>query len=225
MIRLEKSEALQRKIRQDDMAELGKPTDTLVREAIQAGRTNEALDFFEYSLAEHLDMHDSLVDFNDDTLTYFANTSGEEEVMKAIKSRYDKRFRYWLKSAPSLLEQIYLHSEGGRGDFADFAAVEEPDRYVMTYNTCDLLRVWRNKKDLGTTKQAYPWSWSRSGVPYYCAHCCLCEQIATEVLGYPVYINLCPEKPENPCLHLYYKKPELIPEEYFTRIGMTKTIK
>jgi len=33
------------------------------------------------------------------------------------------------------------------------------------------------------------------------------------------------EKPEDPCIHYYYKKPELIPKEYFTRIGVTKTIR
>ena len=53
MIRLEKSEALQRKIRQDDVAEMGIPTWTLVRQAIQAGRTDEALGFLEYGLAEN----------------------------------------------------------------------------------------------------------------------------------------------------------------------------
>jgi hypothetical protein len=43
-----------------------------------------------------------------------------------------------------------------------------------------------------------------------------------ELRGYPVRITLVGDKPEDPCVHLFYKKPELIPEEYFTRIGMKK---
>jgi len=33
------------------------------------------------------------------------------------------------------------------------------------------------------------------------------------------------ERPEDPCVHLFYKKPELIPEEYFKRVGKTKPTK
>jgi len=47
MIRFEKSESLQRKIRQDDMSAHGIPTETLARQAIQAGRTDEAIDLLE----------------------------------------------------------------------------------------------------------------------------------------------------------------------------------
>ena len=224
MIRFKKSEALQRKIRQDDAAELGIPTKTLVRQAIQAGRTDEALDCLEYCLTEHQEIHNQLVAFVDDTLTYLA-TLGEEEVLKAIRHRYEKRVRDWLSSAPGLAEQIHLFTELDRGHFANFTVVEEPDRYVISYDPCGSGgRLWRTR-DVGTTKQAYPWSFNKIGIPYYCAHCCAMEIIATEVRGYPVYITLPPEKPEDPCVHLYYKKPELIPEEYFTRTGMTKTIK
>ncbi len=226
MIRFKKSETLQRKIRQDDLAELGIPTETLVRQAIQAGRTDEALDFLEYCLAEHQEMHNQVVAFVIDTLTYLA-TLGEEEVMKAIRHRYEKRVRDWLSSVPALAEAVHLFTEAQRGHFGSFTVVEEPDRYVISHDPCGSgHKLWRIREgNVATTKQAYPWSWSKSGVPYYCCHCCVVEQIATEVRGYPMSVTLSPEKPEDPCVHLYYKKPELIPEEYFTRIGMTKTIK
>jgi len=49
--------------------------------------------------------------------------------------------------------------------------------------------------------------------------------IPIELRGYPIRITIPGDKPEDPCIHLFYKKPELIPEDYFTRVGKTKTIK
>jgi len=225
MIRFEKSETLQRKIRQDDWAELGIPTWTLVRQAIQAGRSDEALDFLEYGLAENQEMSYQMCSFVDDALTYLSSL-GEEEVLKALRYRYEPRVRDWLSQAPTLTEQMYLFAETARGHFSNFTIVEEADRYVVTYDPCgNGSTLWRTKKNVGRTKQAYPWSWGKSGIPYYCAHCCVQEIVAVEVCGYPMYVTLPPEKPEDPCVALFYKKPELIPEEYFTRIGKTKTIK
>ena len=50
MIRLERSETLQRTMRQDDVADLGIST-MILGTAIEAGRVEEALDFIDYELA------------------------------------------------------------------------------------------------------------------------------------------------------------------------------
>ncbi|GAF93026.1 unnamed protein product, partial [marine sediment metagenome] len=65
MIRLRKSQALQREIRQDHLTELSIPTWTLVGEEIKAGRTKEALNFMSYGCAEEIKMHDMLVQIVD----------------------------------------------------------------------------------------------------------------------------------------------------------------
>jgi hypothetical protein len=51
------------------------------------------------------------------------------------------------------------------------------------------------------------------------------EMIPIELRGYPTGIIEIAERPEDPCIQLFYKKPELIPGKYFTQLGMTKTIK
>ncbi len=225
MIRLEKSEALQRKIRQDDVAELAIPTSTLVCEAMQAGRVDEALNFLQYSCAENQAMHDIMVVFVDDVLAHLARF-GEGEVLKLMRQRYYDRVKSWLSVTPGVEETLQVLAEYFRSHFSNFTVVEEPDRYIMSLNPCGSGGRLRRSRHVATTKEAYPWSWGKSGVSYYCTHCCVFfEIIPTELRGYPLAINLIAERPEEPCVQLYYKKPELIPEEYFTRIGMTKTIK
>lgn len=225
MIRLKESETLQRKIRQDDVPELAIPTWTLAREAMQAGRLDEALDFMEYGRAENKAMHDASVSIIDDALTYLARF-GEEEVPKFWRQSFYSRVKDWPSVTPGVEETLQRFTENHRGHAGDFIIVEEPDRYVVRCDPCGSGGKLRRTKSVGTTKKAYPWSWSKSGIPYYCVHCCVAWEImATELHGYPIRINLVTDKPEDPCVHLFYKKPELIPEEYFARVGMTKTIR
>jgi len=225
MIRLEKSEALQRKIRQDDVAELAIPTWNLVREAMRAGRTDEALDFIEYGCAESKAIHDASISIIDDAVTYFARF-GEEEIPKLFRQSFYPLVKDWMSVTPGIEETLHRCAEFQRSHFSDFTIVEEPDRYVVRCDPCGSGGRLRRTKSIGTTKKAYPWSWSKSGIPYYCTHCCVAwEIIPTELWGYPIRINLVTDRPEDPCVHLFYKKPELIPEEYFTQIGMTKTIR
>jgi len=225
MIRLQKSDALQRKIRQDDPAELAIPTWTLVRQAIQAGRGDEALEFMEYGCAESNGMHDACISIINDTLTYIASF-GEEEVLKFWRQRYNPMMSDWLSKTPGVEESLQIFTEYQRSHFGVFTVVEEPDRYVLRYDPCGSGGRLRRTRNVATTKRAYYWSWGKSGVPYYCTHCCVgAEIIPTELRGYPLRITLIGQRPEDPCIHLLYKKPKLIPEEYFNRIGMVKKIK
>ena len=224
MIRLEKAEALQRKIRKDDAAELAIPTWTLVREAMQTGRTDEAINFLEYCSAEHRTGSDFLVSFIDDVLTHLAHF-GEEEVEKVLRQVFYDRTKNRLSVTPSVEKALQIFAESHRSYFGNFTIMEEPDRYVIRCDPCGSGGTLMRTKNVGRTKKAYPWSWGKSGISYYCTHCCVHEIISTELRGYPLRINLIAERPEDPCVHLCYKKPELIPEEYFTRIGMTKAVK
>jgi hypothetical protein len=75
-------------------------------------------------------------------------------------------------------------------------------------------------------KKAYPCTWGKSGVSYYCMHDCVFLKIVPiESRGYPVAVVQYAEKPKDTSVLLSYKKPESIPEGYFARVGKTKTIK
>jgi len=219
MIKLEKSEVLGRIIRRDDAEELAKPTWQLVREAIQAGKSNEALNFLNYAYIETKSLHDSFVSWIDGLLTQLA-IFDEEGIYTFFRNRYEARVRRWISETPGVKESLERCIEYQRAHGGDCTIKEEADRYVVTCDPCGSGGQLRKNKNLGSSKKAYPWTWSKSGVSYYCSHCCVnYEIIPIELRGYPIRINLIGNRPEDPCVHLYYKKPELIPEEYFTRIG------
>jgi len=226
MIRLEKSETLQRKIRQDDVAELAIPTWDLVRKAVKAGKVNKALEFINYGCFEAKQMHDILAEFPDISLKHIADCGGEEEIAKVLRKRYYNRAKNFISTIKSPREALQRLVEQQRAHFSKFTVVEEPDRYVVRTDPCGSGGRLRRIKQVGVTKKAYPWSWNKIGIPYYCCHCCVYfEILPIELRGYPIRVHEITERPEDPCIHYYYKSPELIPEEYFNRVGMVKTIK
>jgi len=225
MVRLEKSEALQRKIRQDDPPDLAIPTSSLARRAIQEGKVDEALELVDYSRIEGMILHDAMVSLFEETLTYLASNFGEEEILKVLRRRYKSRMADWLSVTESVEQNLQRCAEFQRCHYSDISIAEEPDRYVLICDPCGSGGRLRRTHSVGMTKKAYTWSWSKSGVPYYCVHCCLMwEIIPIELRGYPIRITLIGDRPEEPCVLLFYKRPELIPEEYFTRVGKVKVI-
>ncbi|MFC2022209.1 hypothetical protein ACFLTR_03245 [Chloroflexota bacterium] len=222
MIKLEMSEALGKQIRKGDVSEHAIPNLDMVSQAIRTGRTDEALEFLEYAFNESKANNDSLVSFVETVLTHLASF-GEQEVEKILRQRYYPMRKDWLSVTRSVEESLQRCTESQRKHPASLRVIEEPDRYVVTYDPCGSGGRLRRTRSVGTTKQAYPWSWGEAGVSYYCSHCCISyEIIPIELWGYPIKIHLLGAKPEDPCIHLFYKNPELIPEEYFTRVGMKK---
>ncbi len=224
MIKLERSEALQKIIRRDDVMDLTIPDWDLVSEAIKAGKTEEALDFLKCTRVESQTNNDGFVSFVEMALTQLASF-GEEELLKLFRQLFFPSMSKIL-SVPFGVEEALQTTSSQRRHHANFTITEEPDRYVVRYDPCGSGGRLRRTRSVGITKQAYPWSWGKAGVPYFCCHCCIhWEILPPELRSYPVRVFLIGDRPDDPCIHYFYKKPELIPEEYFARIGMTKTIK
>lgn len=224
MIKLLESEALKRKIRQDDIENLGVHDRVLACQAIKEGRIDEAIQLIEYDSFETRDHFDGIFSMVSDILAHMA-LLGEEEIEKAWRKRYPPRIKDWLSVSPGVLLSLQRLVEYQRSLQSNLTVSEEEDRYVIKSDPCGSGgRLERTEHNV--TKKAHPWSWGKVGVPYYCTHCCIAwEIIPIELRGYHLKVLEVPEKLGDPCIHYLYKKPELIPEKYFTRIGQAKTIK
>lgn len=220
MIRLEKSRLLQRTIRQDDMTELEISSWTLCRNAITAGQIDKAFDFIDYACGEGMTMHDGLVAFVNTVITHLA-TFDERLVEKVLRERFAPRVTDWLSNESSVEDFLYVGTYFQRSHYSNFTLWEESDRYVVKCDPCGSGGRLRRAKNTGVTKKAYPWSWSKKGIPYFCAHCCIMwEIVPIELRGFPIRVTIPGDRAEDPCVHHYYKKPELIPPRYFRRVGL-----
>lgn len=223
MIKYEWKDSLNRKIRQDDPVELGISNWTLVRNAIKAGKADEALELMDYELSIVRGLIDSLTMFRDMALTRLAEFD-EGAIEQLHRKRYTPWVKDWITKTPGVEESLQRFTEQFRTHLIiDYKVIEEPDRYIMVLAPCGTGgRLRKSGAASEGTKKAYPWSWSKKGVCYYCSHCCMFQEILPiEMRGYPICVTEYADNPKDPCRHLYYKKPELIPDEYFTRIGKT----
>ncbi len=209
----------------------------LARESIKNGRTDEALESISSCCATCKIIHDSAYSFVGMALNRLVRSCGEEELQKLFRERFIPSAKNFISTITSAEEALSKMVEYHRGHFSEFTISDESDRYVLRLDPCGsggrlmrgLMTVAEHKipgMNIGRTKKAYSWSWGKSDICFYCIHCCIfLEILPIEMRGYPIAVVEYPDNTEDPCLNFFYKKPELIPEEYYARVGKTKTIR
>lgn len=242
---LEFSEKLGRNIvKGKKLSDHGKNTYGKLKNLIRKGETKEALKLVDYLHSEGKGLHDLYCDWTYADMDYVAEKFGEEEVYHMLRNAQSVLAKVFYGRIPKLsveetvvffAEAMRAHRTGPK-EKGDFILREEKDRYVMEFDPCGSGGRMRRMGEvdgtpprtgppfnLGRTKKPYLWTWGKKGVPYYCAHCCVWHEImAIEAKGYPTKITEYSDNPNVPCAWHFYKKPELVPEKYFTRIGMKK---
>ena len=243
MVRLVKSEVLQRLIRKDDWSELGTSTVHKIKEAIDAGRLDEAKQLTEYLWTETKGLHDLYADWCWAWYDYVADKLGEEQLGDASRATHTVWLRpffdlYQLlprdEFVQVLVEAFHAH-RCGKDQWGDIVVREEADRYVMEFDPCGAGGRMRRGDPLagtgprteppfnfGVCKKAYPWTWNKVGVARYCIHCAMNTILTIEWGGYPIWVTEYPDDPNDPCKYIIYKDPKDTPEKYFTEVGKTK---
>jgi hypothetical protein len=246
MGKLEESSLFKRLVRKDPVNEIGISTFAKLEEAIKGSKKEEALDLCGYLLWEGKRLHDGFCDWIYSLLTYIADQFGEEELYKTLRFNA-KEWKSVVDLIPlvTVEEFVQFNAETvrthrcGPGEKGNFTVTEEPDRFIMSFDPCGaggrMRRVGQLDKspprteppfNFGKTKKAYPWSWGKKGVLYYCLHCCVMSEIMPiEWVGFPVRVCEYPDNPADPCAWIFYKEPQLIPEKYYTRVGKKKDVK
>ncbi len=235
MVKVEFSKGHGRVIRQDDLKDIAIPSWVKAKEALQAGRIKEAIALLDYMPVEGKRINDLMCDVFWGALTFIADTYGEAELEKAFRRIGEPNYKGLAKLTPEQFMQLRVESMRvhriGSEEMGVDRVVEEKDRYVLIMDPCGsggrMRRIGRTGPpfNYGVTKKAYPWSFGKKGVPYYCCHCAMWSEIQPiEWFGYPARITDFNDDPKAPCIWYVYKSPELIPEEYFKRVGKTRDV-
>ncbi len=247
MRKLEQVKWLKRALRRDDLPDLGTPTQEQIVQAIDEGNLEEAKNLARYIIPEGKALHDLFCDWIYDIYTKVGAEQGDEAVFKlsrATQETWMMRRTWKAFTKLPVLDQVYLTAEimrshrGGPLQDGALELIEETDRISIKMDPCGSGGRMRRGDpvdgtpsrlgppyNFGVTQKAYPWSWGKKGVPYYCLHCAVNEILPIEWGGYPLWVTGYTDDHQAPCYWHFYKKPELVPEEYFTRLGYTKPTK
>lgn len=236
---IELSQLIQRDLRQDQADEVGISSLRFAYAAMERGDMNEARKIVEYARLEWQVVHDMFVNWSWSFFTYIADTYGENDLEKAMRSVLGSyyRARYDKVMAADVKTQLQLTVEGLRGHLmgpgrqGDIEVTEEMDRYKLTLAPCGSGGVARQRVEngqeprpdlFGFSKGPHSWTWGKQRVCYYCAHCSMVNEImAIENYGHPMRVTEYPENADDPCVWYIYKEPAKIPAQYYERVGKT----
>lgn len=243
MLRLERSAILQREIRQDDPEDLGISTVTKVLELIDAERLAEAKELVKYQWMEWKGLHDLYADWSWALYDYIADTYGEEELYKALRTAHAVHMEMTAQVLPLLGPVAYSHMlaefmrahRSGPTQLGDVKVTDEGNRIVIECDPCGSGgRMMRGDPVNGTpsrlgppynykvVKGAHPWTWGKENVPRYCVHCAVGELHSVEKTGLLSMVIDSPNKPSDPCRLIIYEDPNKVPEQYYKRLGKSK---
>ncbi|HHE41652.1 MAG TPA: hypothetical protein ENL12_03280 [Dehalococcoidia bacterium] len=239
---------LGRPLRVDEpVEELGISSYDRLRDAITAGDTETALELVDYVQVEGKSLHDVYGDWVYALLTWIADNCGEEKMLDVLtycKEKVGAAFLDQLKSLKTKKQVVQWYTEqmrahrSGPNESGTITVREESDRFVISCDPCGAGgRMRRGGQvddtpprteapfNFGVTRKAYPWSWGRKNVSYYCLHCSIWHELIPMMdSGVPTRLvaEYDPADPAKPCTLLFYKDPQDIPEEFYTRIGLSK---
>jgi hypothetical protein len=186
-------------------------------------------------------VHDAQADWCWGLLTILRDALGEDamdEVFRVTQGAWvSERYAALAEMTPE--ESFQLTIEGMRGHHCGrlrdghIDVVEDDEKWVMSFDPCgsggrmrrgDPARGQTPREDppfeFGRTERPHDWSWNRTGVCLYCAHCAVVNEILPiEQLGSPMRVTDNPEQPGDPCTWTIYKRPELVPDEAYRRVG------
>ena len=199
-------------------------------EALDREQVEEAKELLRSMQEESKECHDVMVDYVWTLLTFIGKTYGEKEVQKALHFRHQVQQTVSERMLTMTTEDaVRFKAMIHRGHHSNFFITEEPDRFVMKMDPCNtggrMLRDGLDKPPVGLlrTEKAYPWTWGKKNISYYCAHCAMHSiQSMEKGAPHPTWVYEPPDDPNEPCFQYCYKRTEDVPKEYFEQIGKKK---
>jgi hypothetical protein len=244
MLRLSDLAVVGRPVRQDEAEDLGRPTQELVAEAVDAGEPEAAKALARYMIPEGKGLHDLFCDWIWNLLSFIAERHGEEEMHQALRASQGGWMlrRTWrgflglgVEARVQLTAEIMRAHHGGPKQDGELEVLEDEEKFTIRMDPCGSGGRMRRGDpvdgtasrlgppyDFGTTKEAHEWSFGQAGVPYYCVHCAINEKLPMEWGGHPLWVTDYDLEPEKPCAWLFYKRADDIPEHYYSRAGHQK---
>lgn len=210
-------------MKKEELQKLGMSIYGRIKQAIERGEKDKALELTEEAFRAKMDSENSMVRWIDLLMTIVADKLGEEAIFKAHKKLDDLAVRRNFASqneAPEVRvrKRAYVwNSIHG----IDVNIEEDEEKFIFRF-ACSSGGSLRASGQCGKTRQAHPWSYDQTGLAYYCTHCpTIFEVKRIEEFGYPDWVTFPQEGGE--CVQVLYKDPRNTPAEYYKRVGKEKS--
>lgn len=184
-------------------------------ETIKSGKTEEALQYANDLYEMFRSMHDGFVNTISLLHGKLAEAKGEEWLENFTRerlSRWRAIFENWKNL--SIEERVKAICDIHKPMYSEFHVEEDQEKFVVVITACNnggrLIKDGIAKKQNALTKKPYSWCFNRVGVPYYCIHAAIWDEMFKE-LGLNIEVQWGRQyddqgKPiEEPCKYIIYK--------------------
>jgi hypothetical protein len=190
------------------------PKEKLIK-AIKSGKTKEALSYVNELYEMFRGMHDGFVNTISLMHGKLAEAKGEEWLEKFTRDRLSRWRSIFgnMKSMPPE-ERVKAICDIHRPMYTEFHVEEDDEKFVVVITGCNnggrLMRDGIAKQQNALTKTAYPWCFNKAGIPYYCIHAAIFDEIFRE-LGLKIEVQWGRQyddqgkQIDDPCKYLIYK--------------------
>jgi hypothetical protein len=178
-------------IRRDDF--LQGPKEKAI-EALNQDKKAETLKYIHELSEEFRPIHDRYVESINSLLTFICRKLGEEAVAEAAQYYVEQTATGIFTRMKTLNHEqlVSALADLHRRHYSRFYVEESNDKTVITIPECNVgARLLKNgiaQQEGGLTKKAWHWSFNRRGVPYYCIHAHVFNNLFKR-LGLPVAVE------------------------------------
>jgi hypothetical protein len=214
-----------------ELAEMGTPTLDLLLQAIDAGDKDTAKALAQRMKKEFNHLHDGYMFWVAGLQTYIYRNHGVEALEEAERLAHTAEAAVVFKppEKTDLRSQVQHVASGLRGHMQPITIVETDETISLSMKPCGsgerIIQMGGYSPEVGLAKVDTPHriTWGIKDFPIYCVHCPVTEALAIENTGILVRVKVVSEPLcHGSCEYVFYKHPEDIPDEFYTRIGKTK---
>ncbi len=224
----------------EELLELSKSYTERILQQLKAGEKEKAIELCEEMSESRIILHDFFADSCVALWSFIGEHMGEGKVEEMFRYVFDQsatRQFYDLAVAQSpphltallLAKSWRAHSCFGKGEFpAKFRITEDSQKFSFHLEPCGSgARLWQRGwyeegKGGKRSEKAWPWTYNREGLPYYCIHCSFLNEILPYESEYGSLMWIVDPLggPFKKCVWHVYKDVNDIPEKYYQRMAL-----
>jgi hypothetical protein len=214
-----------------EIKEMGARTLDLVLEAIDAGDGDKAKELAKRMKQEFNFLHDGYMFWVTGLQSYIYKKYGIEAVEEAEREAHTIEARTVFKppEKTDIRSRVEHLASGLRGHMQPIKIVEDDKMISLTMQPCGsgerIIQKDGYKPEVGLLKVKDPHriTWGMKDFPLYCVHCPVMEALEMENTGNLGAVHIITEPIyQGACQFVFYKNPDDIPEEFYSRIGKKK---
>ena len=215
----------------EEIREMGTPTLDLVLEAIDAGDKEKAKFLAKRMKQEFNFLHDGYFFWVTGLQTYIYKNYGIDAVEEAEKEAHTIEAKVVFKppEKTDIRSRVEHLASGLRGHMQPIVIKEDDKRISLSMKPCGsgerLIQMggYDPETGLSRVKDPHNITWGKEDFPLYCVHCPVMEALELEGTGQFGAVHIVTDPIyHGACEFVFYKNPEDIPEEIYTRIGKKK---